>query len=373
MSNETTKVTYKNFGSIPLTVVDYYHETLLYMNSSVVEYISSCYSAGIFHLNLMRFKFFKIICFIFCGLFFLLPGHASGMESKDLVKSNQGQSKDCDMCSEMVTLPEGTYLMGATQEEFNGYEKYQNFYIDEIPRHPEHVKSFKLAKFDVTKKQFSIFARETGFQGKGCRIFRNHQWILDPTADWEHPGFEQTDQDPVVCVSWDDAKKFIAWLDAKIPKKFNIEYRLPAEVEWEYAARAGTVTAKYWGNNTADQCRYENTRDIAGKNLDPTAPFVDCNDGYIETSPVGSFKPNPWGLFDMLGDVSQWMENCPKIGYPNLGKYPDYIPCKGKALRGASWAGIPIAVRAASRGGVIPDTRNSSFGFRLAADFNSAH
>ena len=323
----------------------------------------------------MRTVRFKIISFISWNLFFLLPAHASGTGSKDSVKFNPDQPKDCYMCAEMVTLPEGAYLMGATQEEFNGYEKYQSMYFDETPRQSQHVKSFKLAKFDVTKKQFSSFARETGFQGKGCRIFRDHHWIVDPTADWEHPGFEQTDQDPVVCVSWDDAKKFIAWLDAKIPKKFNIEYRLPAEVEWEYAARAGTVTAKYWGNNISDQCRYENTRDITAKNLDPTAPFVDCNDGYIETSPVGSFKPNPWGLFDMLGNVSQWMENCSSTIYYISQKYPggNNISCKTKALRGAGWAGIPFGVRAAFRGGAIPSTRDSTSGFRLAANFNYTH
>lgn len=270
----------------------------------------------------------------------------------------------------MLTLPEGTYFMGATTEEFTGYEKYEYMYIDEIPRHPEHVKHFKLAEFDVTRKQFSVFATETGFQGKGCRIFRNHEWVFDPAADWEHPGFDQTDQDPVVCVSWDDAHKFITWLNSRILEKSTAKYRLPTEVEWEYAARAGTVTAKYWGNNSTDLCGYENTRDIAGKNLDPTAPFANCDDGYIETSPVGSFKPNPWGLFDMLGNVTQWAENCPNIGYPDLEKYPGIgsIPCRTKALRGASWASIPIGVRAAFRSGVKPNTRSGAIGFRLAAD-----
>jgi formylglycine-generating enzyme required for sulfatase activity len=314
----------------------------------------------------MRVSPLKLICIISWHLFFLLPGLASATEHKDLFEFNQGQSNDCYMCSEMVTLPDGTYLMGATVEEFKGNDKYQNLYTDEIPRHEERVKSFTLSKFDVTKKQFATFASETGFQGKGCRVFRDHQWVFDPTADWANPGFKQSDEDPVVCVSWDDANKFIAWLNAKMPKKFSMHYRLPTEAEWEYAARAGTVTATYWGNNAADQCQYENTRDIAAKNLDSTAPFVDCNDGFIETSPAGSFEANPWGLFDMLGDVSQWMEDCPDIGYSSK----DVIHCRGKALRGASWASIPIAVRAANRGGAPANTRNSRYGFRLAANFD---
>jgi formylglycine-generating enzyme required for sulfatase activity len=315
----------------------------------------------------MRSFSLTLICMMSWQLFYLLPGRASAAEHKDLFNFNQGRSNDCYMCSEMVTVPDGTYLMGATAEEFQGSDKYQNLYIDEIPRHQERVKAFKLAKFDVTKKQFAIFASETGFQGKGCRVFRDHQWVVDPTADWANPGFKQSDDDPVVCVSWNDANKFVAWLNAKMPKTLGIEYRLPSEVEWEYAARAGTVTATYWGNNAADQCRYENARDIAAKDLDASVPIANCNDGFIETSPVGTFKANPWGLFDMLGDVSQWMENCPQIGYP--GK--DSIPCRGKALRGASWAGIPIAVRAASRGGEPVDTRSSCYGFRLAANADS--
>lgn len=281
--------------------------------------------------------------------------------------------RDCDACSEMIALPSGNYMMGATEEEFKGKDQYRYMYTDETPRHEVKVSSFSLAKFDVTRKQFSIFANETGFREKGCHIFNGKEWVTDPKADWRNPGFRQTDNDPVVCVSWDDAQKFIAWLNSKLPRAKMRIYRLPTEMEWEYAARAGTSGATYWGNNPQDQCKYENTRDQSARALDITAPIADCTDGYIETAPVGSFRPNPWGFFDMLGNVQQWVEDCPNIGYrnPPATQGINSESCRARALRGASWASIPVGVRSAARGGTAPSVRESIFGFRLAADISN--
>ncbi|WP_175198439.1 formylglycine-generating enzyme family protein [Paraburkholderia caffeinitolerans] len=278
-----------------------------------------------------------------------------------------GHFRDCDVCSEMVVLPAGKYMMGATKGEFEGQEKYSFMYNDETPRHEEYVKSFAIAKFDVTRRQFAIFAMETGFRGKGCEIFDGKTWITDANADWQNPGFRQTDNDPVVCVSWNDVQKYIAWLNSQLTKNKGIAYRLPTEAEWEYAARAGTVTAAYWGNNPPDQCEYENARDESARFLDPTIDHAPCTDGYIYTAPVGSFKPNPWGLFDMLGNAEQWVGDCVNFGYhspPNLSASPD--ACKSRALRGTSWAGIPVSVRSASRSGMPANARVSNFGFRIA-------
>ena len=281
--------------------------------------------------------------------------------------------RDCDVCSEMVVLPSGKYMMGATEEEFKGKDQYRFMYTDETPRHEVRVASFALAKFDVKKREFSIFANETGFRGKGCHIFNGKEWITDSNADWKNPGFRQTDNDPVVCVSWDDAQKFIAWLNSKLPKEITRKYRLPTEEEWEYAARAGTVTATYWGDNAQDQCKYENTRDLTASFLDLRAPHADCTDGYVYTSPAGTFKPNPWGLFDMLGNVQKWVENCPDVGYPRppITVATKPYSCGTRALRGASWASIPIGVRSAARGAMASSTRESIFGFRLAVDLSN--
>jgi formylglycine-generating enzyme required for sulfatase activity len=282
--------------------------------------------------------------------------------------------KDCDACSEMVALPGGSYSMGATVEEFSEGKGYRSMYFNESPQHQVIVKPFAIAKFSVTKHQFSIFARETGFIGKGCKIYNGHDWVVDSDADWKNPGFKQTEQDPVVCVSWDDAQKFIAWFNSKKSDSDSKTYRLPTEEEWEYAARAGTTTPVYWGNDRAQQCIYENARDLSKKNAGLDGPHVNCDVGYTRTSPVGSFQPNPWGLFDMLGDVYQWVADCSHIGYRDPIPAPPALgasDCRMKVVRGASWASVPFAVRAADRLAFKTGVRDSTVGFRLAADLSN--
>jgi formylglycine-generating enzyme required for sulfatase activity len=302
----------------------------------------------------------------------MLASHAMASDTRR--GSNQFEHfRDCDGCSEMIVLPSGKYMMGATEEEFRGKDEYRFMYTIETPRHEATVKTFALGKFDVTRGQFAAFAEETGFNGKGCYIFDGKQWLTDMRADWRNPGFQQTDSDPVVCVSWNDAQKFIDWLNSKLPKTEARKYRLPTEAEWEYAARAGTVTATYWGDNPLDQCKYENTRDQSARVLGTTAPIADCTDGYVETAPVGSFKSNPWGLFDMLGNVNEWVADCSEIGYSahSTKQIDSSRLCLSRSLRGGSWATIPIGIRSAMRIGMRSDIRQSIFGFRLATDLSN--
>lgn len=310
------------------------------------------------------------LVFIFVST--ITPAEPTSHVARPLKSSSLEQFRDCDVCSEMIVVPGGTYMMGATEDELGTSSNDKLKYLDETPRHPERVSSFALAKFKITRREFSEFAKETGFVGKGCRIYDGKAWRYDPDADWMHPGFEQTERDPVVCVSWDDAQKFIGWLNAKIPEGPHHKYRLPTEVEWEYAARAGTATSTYWRDDSAGACRHENTRDLSARKLDALAPVVECNDGYAYTSPVGSFGANPWGFSDMLGDTLEWVQDCPLIGY-SIG--PSHAPnssatCRTRALRGASWASIPIAVRAANRSGLEPTVRNSTAGIRVASDLS---
>ncbi len=286
--------------------------------------------------------------------------------------------KDCDTCSDMVVLPSGQFMIGATGEDFKGNEQYRFMLETETPRHRVDVNSFAIAKFDITRAQFAQFASETGFKGQGCEIFTQlfgrKIWVKSSYNDWQNPGFKQTGQDPVVCVSWNDAQKYIAWLNSRIDSKPIHHYRLPTEAEWEYAARAGTETPNYWGGvGSPNQCKFANARDRSAKDLDPGAPHVYCVDGYIETSPAGSFQPNAWGLYDMLGDVKQWVQDCWHYGYANnftTGNALGPGNCTKRELRGAGWATIPIGIRSASRVALDPNMRNSNFGFRLAVDIN---
>ncbi|WP_143750171.1 formylglycine-generating enzyme family protein, partial [Caballeronia ptereochthonis] len=270
--------------------------------------------------------------------------------------------KDCAECSEMVVLPAGQYMMGATVAEFNDQpNRYRYMYDMETPRHSVQVKAFALARFHVTRKQFAAFAKESGFNGKGCMTFKRTDWAYVSDADWRNPGFPQTDDDPVVCVSWNDVQLYIDWLNKKLAGKTTHRYRLPTEQEWEYAARAGTTTPMYWGKSRKEQCRYENARDETARVLDFDASVAPCNDGFLWTSPVGSFRPNPWGLYDMLGNATQWMSDCSTGSYAAVSgfSFPSSTDCPGHTIRGASWASIPFAVRAAGRGGNYTDKRNS--------------
>ncbi|CAM2194958.1 Sulfatase-modifying factor enzyme domain-containing protein [Paraburkholderia kururiensis] len=284
--------------------------------------------------------------------------------------------KDCDVCSEMISIQSGSYLMGATTDEFVGAAGYQSMYSYESPRHQVNVKSFAIAIFSVTRHQFSVFAKETGFSEKGCRIFNGFKWEFNSDADWQNPGFRQTDQDPVVCISWGGAQKFIEWINSKIPNTKDVHYRLPTEEEWEYAARAGTTTPMYWGRDRTQQCTYENARDLSEEKMGPDGPHVNCDDGYARTSPVGSFKPNPWGLFDMLGNAYQWISDCSHIGYHDYLRAPPAAgapDCRMRVVRGASWVTVPFGVRSASRLAFKTNERESTIGFRLAADLSNKH
>jgi hypothetical protein len=141
--------------------------------------------------------------------------------------------RDCADCPEMVVVSAGTYRMGSTRD--------RALTDAEGPRHEVRIASaFAVARFEVSRGEFAAFVKETGhaaFQGKGCVVLRHEdlQWIEDSARDWRNPGFEQGDDHPAVCVSWDDAKAYAGW----IGKKTGKPYRLLSEAEWEYAARAG--------------------------------------------------------------------------------------------------------------------------------------
>lgn len=206
------------------------------------------------------------------------------------------------------------------------------------PVHAVQIKPFALAKNPVTRGEFEKFIEATHYDaGKG----------------WRKPFFKQSAGDPVINVSWNDAQAYIAWLN----KTTDGHYRLPTEAEWEYAARAGTSTAYYWGEDI-------------GKAL------ANCNDCGSEwdgerTSPVASFPANAWGLFDMGGNAAQWTQDCFSENYQNApadGSAMLSGDCKYRVIRGGGWSDPTKAVRVDAREGNLPDFRYMNVGFRLAKD-----
>jgi formylglycine-generating enzyme len=255
---------------------------------------------------------------------------------------------------EMVPIPAGHFTMGSSADELARNKVPDNFAVLERPAHEVTVPSFLLAKHDVTRGEFAAFVAETRYSAAGCNVWDGITWSMVATASWQNPGFEQSDSHPVVCVNLADVNAYIDWYS----KKTGRAYRLPSETEWEYAARAGTTTARYWGDDASTQCTYANGSSLTYARAFPKEPDVErgCSDGYVYTSPAGSFAPNPWGLYDMLGDVWQWTSGCAKHG----------TDCTIHFYRGGSWYDGPWLLRAATRNGGRAADRYNSVGFRLA-------
>ena len=230
--------------------------------------------------------------------------------------------RDCPGCAEMVVLPAGTFMMGSPATEPDRDPS-------EGPQRQVRIKSFALAKFDVTRGQWQAFVdatnRPTAF---GC------EWAGLPRdqsakASWRNLGFAQTDDHPVVCVSWNDAQAYVAWLSKQTGK----HYRLPSEAEWEYAARAGSTTTYPWGD-TASHDRANYGAD------DCCSSLASGKDRWLYTSPVGSFAPNAFGLYDMIGDAWQWVQDCYADSYagaPVDGAAVEQPDCRFRVLRGGTW------------------------------------
>ena len=277
------------------------------------------------------------------------------------------------MEASLVPIPGGCFQMGSPASEA-GRDG------DEGPLHKVCVKPFKLSRFEVTIKNFRAFVAATGYRTdaernaggkKGCwtvDFSPNYQWDYRAWASWQRPHKSQDNRDdhPVGCVSWNDAKAFIGWLNDVA----GGGWRLPSEAEWEYAARAGTTTARFWGNSPDQACRFANvmdqTKDDQGRRWQDGHA---CSDGYHLVAPVGSYRENPWGLYDMLGNASEWTEDCYNKSYK--GAPADGAPwtagdCGKRIMRGASFHQEPDSTRSAARFSERTVERYDLGGFRVA-------
>jgi formylglycine-generating enzyme required for sulfatase activity len=179
------------------------------------------------------------------------------------------------------------------------------------------------------------------------------------------PSQYKGDRLPVESVSWYEAQTFILLM--------NIfgrhHYRLPSEAEWEYVARAGRTATRYWGDRAEDGCDYENMADLSLKKAAPDSVVANCDDHQTKTAAVGSFKPNPWGLYDILGNVAEWVEDCYVATYeeaPKDGRSVSTQDCETRVVRGGAWGVNPRNLRAANRYDDSPGVRSGDIGFRLA-------
>ncbi len=246
---------------------------------------------------------------------------------------------------------------------------------DEHPQHRVRItKPFYLGTYHVTRGQFRQFVADTAYKtdaGKGENPGA-YGWDPDKKVfgfnakySWRNVGFEQTDEHPAVNVSWNDAVEFCKWLS----KKDRKTYRLPTEAEWEYACRAWTTTRYYSGDDPETLAKAGNVADAAAKAKFPGWTWtLKANDGYAFTAPVGKFKPNAFGLYDMHGNAWQWCADWYGAEYYAKSPIDDPIgPDSGdfRVLRGGSWDGWPFFTRSADRSGARRSTgstlRGSAF------------
>ncbi len=251
----------------------------------------------------------------------MTPSAERALKPKDIFK-------ECDRCPEMVVVPAGSFTMGSPASESSRD-------IDESPQHTVTIaKPFAVARFPVTFDEWDACVADGG-----CNGYRPGD------QGWGHG------RQPVINVSWDGATTYVAWLSRKTGKA----YRLLTEAEWEYAARAGSTTAYYWG-------------DKIGKG---NANCNGCGSKWdnAQTSPVGSFAANAFGLYDMAGNVWQWVHDCYHDNYdgaPTDGLAWTGGDCSRRVVRGGSWIGHPQLLRSAGRFWNTHDDRGNLLGFRVA-------
>jgi formylglycine-generating enzyme required for sulfatase activity len=269
--------------------------------------------------------------------------------------------KDCPECPSLTVLPAGRFQQGpAAAAAGASFEK---------PAHAVAIASaFAMSTNAVTVDEFRAFASATGRNMQGCEVY-DGDWRRKPDSNWENPGFAQGGSHPVTCASWNDAKAYAAWLSAKT----GHHYRLPSASEWEYAARSGTAAVLPWAD-AAGACAGANVADQSAARRFPGWTVFTCDDGYVFTAPVGTFKANKFGLNDMLGNVFQWTEDCWHPDYsdaPADGSARADGDCSERELRGGSWFSTPAYVRANYRNHFAADYRTSSVGIRLVRDLDS--
>ena len=262
----------------------------------------------------------------------------------------------------MVVISAGSFNMGSPDSEKVWATKHgasPESVSDEAPQHRVTLRSFAIGKYDVTRGEYAVFVRETGYStGDGC--FESSMPKANKRADarWQSPGFNQTERDPVVCVSWQDARTYVSWLNGKLRGRGSNPsdgpYHLPSEAEWEYAARGGTTTPFWWGDDD-DRCNWP----CWCKRTIPMGTLIR----------VGSKPGNPFGLYDIVGNVWQWTEDCYTDTYakaPTDGSAAESPNGCMRVDRGSSWLYPSWLLRSATRERNPADFRDVIMGFRVA-------
>lgn len=290
----------------------------------------------------------------------------AGKASNDALQGERPQTVD---------IPAGRFRMG------DGAGRGQ---ADELPVHDVTVRAFKLGRHEVTIAEFRRFVTATDYMTdaernldhEGCfgrRAPDGSKWDVGrgwiPGASWQAPGYPVNENHPVACVSFNDVQAYLAWLNESSGRR----YRLPSEAEWEYAARAGSTTTYPWGDDPDAGCAQANGRDLTpwpdGGEWDQR---MNCRDGHFSPAPVGSYAANAFGLTEMIGNLSEWVEDCRHDSYVGApadgGAWTDGGDCSARLVRGGTFVYGPPGLRSANRTWSEPSYRVWYQGFRVVEE-----
>ena len=263
--------------------------------------------------------------------------------------------RDCPTCPLMKVLAAGDFQQGTPAGA--------DALAFEMPQHKVSIAhAFAAGVYDVTVGEYSQFVAATGVGANGCTTY-DGAWRVTPTVTWRNAIESQTSSHPVSGVSWQDAKDYAAWLSHTTHQT----YRLPSASEWEYAARAGSAAPVPW-TTPAEACSFANVADQTAAQHYRGWKVLPCADEFVQSAPVGSFKANAFGLYDMLGNVFQWTEDCWTDNYqgaPIDGSAQSAGDCTQHELRGGSWFTQPDFIRTSYRNRFEGNYRSTSIGFRL--------
>lgn len=261
---------------------------------------------------------------------------------------------ECRNCPTMIVIAAGEFLMGAPEDE-------PNRDADE-PQHPVTIaRTFALATTPITWNQWEACVRDNWCAGE--EIDAALKLNVDGTPNPNYRDYGRGTR-PAVGMSWFDAQRFVGWLNWKTGE--DDAYRLPSEAEWEYAARAGTTTAYPWGTEIDYDYGNFGQRDTG------LAGYAEGRDVWVdETSPVASFPPNAWGLYDMHGNIFEWVQDCFEADFahaPVDGSASTEGNCANRVFRSGTFTSNPYMQRSARRGAPYPaTTRGRNYlGFRVA-------
>lgn len=272
--------------------------------------------------------------------------------------------QDCSGCPEMIVIPPGHFIMGSPESE-----PLRD--ADESPRHTVTIAApFAVSRFEVTRDQYAAFAAATGrSSGPDCTVWVGDKWELTAGKSWRDPHYPQTGTEPVACIDWADASAYADWLS----QTTGYAYRLLSEAEWEYMARGGTTTVYHFGDDPQGLCAFDNGHDMTSMAAHPDMPWdgVPCDDGFAETAPVGTLHPNPFGVYDVHGNVWEWLADCYVPSYDNAptdGSAVNAGACEQRVYRGGGWSVQERGRRAANRGRYTANQRYGQLGLRVARD-----